>query len=419
MGAARGRFPHFPRWLLQGCLVLSLAYLVSAGVIAPWSPTLNGLDLSVCYVAGATASRGASPYQYAELTETRRTLQPAVAAKLSLPFGYPPSAIPACVLLSRLPWQVALAVWKLLNLAFLIGCVLLTFRLFPDLGLGPDAKYLAWSFVFAFSPSVSVILVGQSSLFVLSTALLSIALSEQGRPAAAGVCLGFALIKPHLVFPFIGLLLMRRQYRVVLVASATTAMLAVIGLRLGHDSLESFLEALRVYTSQNSPTNPRLVGIQNLATSVFNLPPSLGRTVAISAGVVLIALALALERFGDRPGRADHTLPLILVVSVLGFGAHSYDMVFLIPVGVWAIGRVQAHRRYLPIVLVCFLLVLPLGAVTLAYERLLSDTVPDSIFRVAIEPFRSWALVILLTLVMYVALSTDRPADQPTVLPSP
>jgi hypothetical protein len=395
MESAPKRFPRSPTWVIQGLLLLSLAYLVAAGVIASWSPALDGLDLSVCYVAGATAVRGASPYQRHQLVETRRALQPSVAAKAPLPFGYPPAAVPACALLSRLPWEAANALWKALNLAFLAGCVLLTRRLIPGPSLAPDVRYLTWAVVFAFSPTVSVLLVGQSSLFVLCAALLAVALSEQRRSWAAGTCLACSLIKPHLILPLVVFLLAGRKYGVVLVAAGATAILTLAGLYLGNDSLDGFLKALRVYSSWNSPTNPRLVGIQNLASGVFGLPALAGQAAALALGLVLLGFALTREGI-------EHALPAILVVSVLAFGAHSYDLVFLIPVWVWAMGRVQADLRFLPIVILCALLVLPLGAVTAAYERLSSGALGDAVFRVAVEPFRSWILLILCALVMYV-----------------
>jgi Glycosyltransferase family 87 len=410
---------RLPTWLVRACLVLSLAYLAVAGVIASWSPALNGLDLSVCYVAGATAMRGASPYRHDELGETRRALHPAVAAKTSLPFGYPPAAVPACILLSRLPWEVANAVWKVLNLAFVIGCVVLTIRLIPDLNLAPDARYLAWSVVFAFSPTVSVLLVGQSTLFVLCTALLGVVLSERQRPGAAGTCLALSLIKPHLIFPLVGFLLVRGKYGMVLVAGGITAVLTVVGLYLGHESPGGFLEALGVYSSWNSPTNPRLVGIQNLASNVFGSPPFAAQAAGLTLGLVFLALALTLERARSRPGRGEDALPAVLVVSVLSFGAHSYDLVFLIPVCVWAIGRAQTDRRFLPIVLLCALLVVPLGAVTPVRRLLPPGGVGDSLFHVAIEPYRSWILLILMALVMYVTarpIMARRPAEPAPVV---
>jgi hypothetical protein len=412
MRAAPTRFPRLPTWLAQACLLLSLAYLLIAGVVASWSPALNGLDLSVCYVAGATASRGASPYRLAELDETRLASHPSVATKARLPFGYPPSAIPACAALSRLPWPVALTAWKLLNLGILIGCVLLTFRLFPDLRLTPPGTYLAWSLVFAFSPTVSVLLVGQSSLFVLCAALLCIVLAEQRRTGVAGICLALSLIKPHLVLALVGFLLVRRQYKVLLIAGVATAALTFAGLHLGHDSVQGFLQALQEYARWNSPTNPRLVGLPNLATGVLGLSDQLGSVIAVGVGLGLLTWVLAREPAGPRHDRAEQTLPAVLVLGVLAFRARSYDLVFLIPVCVWAMGKVQADRRFLPIVLLCALLVVPLGAVAKAYDLLLRRALGGSVFDVVIQPFRTWILLLLFPLVIHVISRPLAPAGE-------
>jgi hypothetical protein len=35
---------------------------------------------------------------------------------------------------------------------------------------------------------------------------------------------------------------------------------------------------------------------------------------------------------------SEDVLPLLLLVGVLAFRAHSYDMVFLIPAFIWALG---------------------------------------------------------------------------------
>src|SRR5215203_1710654 len=115
------------RLLYRIALGLTIAYWLAAGVLAFWTPRENNIDLSVCYVAGATAAGGSSPYNHGELTKTRKELGGTVGTKPSYPFAYPPSVIPACVLLSRLPWDGAQAFWKLLNTGFLIGAVLFTF----------------------------------------------------------------------------------------------------------------------------------------------------------------------------------------------------------------------------------------------------------------------------------------------------
>ena len=389
------------RWLYRSGLTLSVVYCLAGGVLGLWSSSENGVDLAVCYVAGATALRGSSPYDHTELTNTRRALDPAVAAKPSYPFAYPPSAIPACVLLSLLPWEGAQALWKLVNVAFLIGSVLLTFRIFSGLQFTEGDRYLAWSFAFIFSPTVSVLLVGQSSLFVLFTALVAIVLYHLRKPWIAGFSLALALTKPHLAFPLVFLLLFRRQFKITLIAFVTFVALAILGLYIGHSGLDSYLQGLTRYASWNSPASPHLVGIQNLATGVFGLSASVANMLGAICGLLLLGITVFLDSKDSYRDRTEDVFPLFLLVSVLAFGAHSYDLVFLIPVCIWAIGKRREDRRYMPIVVLCFILTLPLRAITMAYERLLSHAMPPPVFRLAIEPFRSWIVLIVFVLVLY------------------
>jgi hypothetical protein len=346
--------------------------------------------------------RGTSPYAYNELTNTRRDLNPTLAAQPSYPFAYPPSAIPACALLSLLPWEAAQALWKLLNLGFLIGSVLFTLRLFSDLHLAPDDKYLAWSFAFIFSPTVSVLLVGQSSLFVLFTALLAMVLYDLGKPGSAGLSLALALTKPHLIFPLVCLFLFRRRYRTAITAVAAFAVLVIAGLYIGHSNIDTYLQGLRTYASWNSGANPRLVGIQNLTIGVLGLSAFVGSVLSVICGLVFLGLTFSLDSKDCYRDRTDDVLPLVLLISVLAFGAHSYDLVYLIPVFVWAIGRGREDRRFVPIVILCFTLIVPLSAMTIGYEKLLSHFIPLPVFLALIEPFRSWVLLIMFVLVMYV-----------------
>jgi hypothetical protein len=112
--------------------------------------------------------------------------------------------------------------------------------------------------------------------------------------------------------------------------------------------------------------------------------------LSVICGLVFLGFTLFLDSKKRCRDRTEGVLPLVLLVSVLAFGAHSYDLVFLIPVCVWAIGRWREDRRFLPIVILCFILIIPLSAVTIAYEELLSHSMPLPVFRVVIEPFRSW-----------------------------
>jgi hypothetical protein len=384
-----------PHWFYKVGLVFSIVYCFVAGVLGLWTPVENGIDLSVCYVAGVTSVRGSSPYNHAELTDVRQTLS-SLAGKPSYPFAYPPSVIPACVLLSLLPWQGAQGLWKLLNMAFLTASVLLTFRLFRGMKFGIQDAYLIWSFAFIFSPTVSVLLVGQSSLFVLCTALLAIVTYKQGKPWSSGFSVALALTKPHLMVPLVLFFLSRRQFKIPLIALTAVGALGMLGLHIGHSGINSYLQGLQRYAYMNSPTNPRLVGLQSLLGGVLGLSSTVTSVLSLMSGLALVGITLLWKRTDNVGDHTTNVLPVLLVISVLAFGAHSYDLVFLLPVMMWAVGR-----KVYPIVILCLVLVVPLSAVTLVYEKLLSNAVPLSIFQVVIEPFRSWILAGIFFLLLY------------------
>lgn len=392
-----------PRWPYKIGLILSIVYCLVAGVLALSLPSANGVDLSVCYVAGVATRRGSSPYSQTELTNTRSTLNTALAAKPSYPFAYPPSAIPACVLFSFLRWESAQALWKLLNIAFLIGSVLFTFRLFSHLRFTREDRYLAWSFAFIFSPTVTVLLVGQASLFVLFTALLTMVLYRLKNSWPPGLSLALALTKPHLTFPLVLFFLYRRRFNITAIALTTFATLGILGLYLSHSNLELFLQGLSRYATLNDPTNPRLIGIQQLATGVFGLPVSVTRMLSATCGMLFLGVAFIIDSKDPSRELSENIFPLLMLVSVFAFGAHSYDLVFLIPVCIWAIARSRSDRRYLLIVILCFILTVPLNAVTIFYDKLLSHSIPLSAFRILIEPFRSWILLVLFLVMMYLS----------------
>jgi hypothetical protein len=223
------------------------------------------------------------------------------------------------------------------------------------------------------------------------------------KPWLAGLSLALALTKPHLTFPLVLLLLFRQQNKIVITAIAVFALAALVGLQLSHSDIHTYMEGLRGYASTNNATNPRLVGIQNVATGVLGLPPATGRMLSAVCGLVLLGMVLAIDQKDSLPNRSDNVLPLLLLVSVLTFGAHSYDLVLLIPLCMWAIGKTRDDRRFLPVVILCFILILPLGLVKITYQRLLSHFLPLTVYQVVIEPYRSWILLILVVLVTYLA----------------
>ena len=168
--------------------------------------------IRVSFVAGRAALDGVSPYERAAYIRTWQSLPtpPELATTIAFPFAYPPTWIPVCVALALLPWSGALVVWKLLNVAFLVGSVVLTFRLLQGHALTASDRYAAWCFALVLSPTISVMAIGQASLFVLFMLLTAGYALQRRRPTLAGVALALALTKPQM-----GHLVAENVYRVV------------------------------------------------------------------------------------------------------------------------------------------------------------------------------------------------------------
>ncbi len=169
--------------------------------------------------------------------------------------------------------------------------------MFSNLQFTQRERYLVWAFAFVFSPTVSVLLVGQSSLFVLFTVLSTVVLCDLGKSWTAGFGLALALTKPHLAFSLVFLLLFRRRYRITIIGIVVFVALGIGGLYLGHSGLDAYLQGLRRYASWNGAAgNPRLVGIQSLATRALGLSDSVGRTLSgVSASCYLASHSYSTE----------------------------------------------------------------------------------------------------------------------------
>ncbi len=300
-------------------LPLAVAYFVAGGVLALWFPA-DGLDLRVSFVAGRAALDGVSPYERAAYIRTWQSLPtpPELATTIAFPFAYPPTWIPVCVALALLPWSGALVVWKLLNVAFLVGSVVLTFRLLQGHALTASDRYAAWCFALVLSPTISVMAIGQASLFVLFMLLTAGYALQQRRPTLAGVALALALTKPQMAVPFVLFLLFRGAIGALTVAAMCVAVLAALGLWLSHSDLGTYLAAITTYADFAEPTSHVAVGIGSLLAHLSALDP---RNATLMGAIVGIALT-ALVSFRAR---AREPLPALLYLGPLAFHCNSYS----------------------------------------------------------------------------------------------
>ena len=395
-GAAADRRPRARLLAYRAALVAAVAYCVAGGVGARWFPA-DGLDLYVSYVAGTVARGGTSPYDHAAYLETCARLAPpgGVHVACVLPFAYPPAWIPFAMVLSLAPWGLALAGWKLVSAACLAGIVLLTVRVLYADALDACDRLAVWCFALTLSPTMSVLTLGQSSLFIVCMLVLSAACLARGRRGGAGLALALAAIKPQLAAPFVLFLLVRAELGVLALGAAGNAALAGVGLYASGVRLDAYLDAAARWSGNNPSTSHIAVGIAKLLGHLTSLDLASVTAIGMLASVVLVgAVAVGRARGGARAGIAD-VLPVVLFAAPLGFRCNAYDMVALIPLFAWARARGTPTRLGYAIQALLLVLLVPRGALRLLYERLAVGLVSYDAYYVAETSFRSWILVLL------------------------
>jgi hypothetical protein len=185
----------------------------------------GGVDFRGYYAAAALVRRGGNPYDYAQLAPV---LEEITGFAGNNPYYYPPWFCLLFVPLTVVPFQVARAVWLLLNL------VLFYFSL-EQLREALDWRLDGWQRWGAYSISLLMFAAyclrsEQAGILLLFGLALSLNGIRQGHPVTAGLGLTLALTKPQatgLAILFLGLWLLVRKPRFVGWAIGWIAVLSV------------------------------------------------------------------------------------------------------------------------------------------------------------------------------------------------
>jgi Glycosyltransferase family 87 len=395
------RVPIPLRWPHKLALASSAAYFLAFGVLSlAWHA--DGDDLLIFHAAGAATLQGLNPY---------------TPGRFSDPFSYPPAWVPFCALLSLMPATVAIWVWKFLNVLFLIGAVCLSLKLvFGERAPSAAQFTIVWCFTLLLWPTSIAVFDGNTPLCVLFFALLSLHLSARDHPYAAGVCLGFSLIKPNVVAPLFALLFAQKRWHLLSAAFVVTGALTVLGIHLTGITPSEYFSALKVYNAANSVTDASSVGLAKLIAALGGIESSKARLIAVGVGALVVIILFARRFFGAQPRRAewDAALPAFLLLGIGFLGARGYDLVFVIPVFVWLVSF-PGDVRWLtwPALCLAASFLVPQRAVELVYEKILSNFLPQAVFDVVLSPYRSWALMLLLCLSLLIAFRIDRKIATP------
>jgi hypothetical protein len=210
-----------PGRLLARVAALAAATILAIAVGRAVIPAVYASPSFICFWSGAELVAGRkSPYDAAAQTRVQRAYGWDKATDGYgfwdfLPYYYPPSLLmPVTVALLPLGYPTARIAWLVLNVEWL----LLSALLLRGAGTGV-APWIPAVAVLLFAPAVFAVLVGQLTPLVLLASVAAWRLLQARRDRAAGWLLAWMVMKPQLVVPFVGLILVwafRRGRRGVL-----------------------------------------------------------------------------------------------------------------------------------------------------------------------------------------------------------
>lgn len=243
--------------------------------------------------------------------------------------------------------------------------------------------------------------------------------SHRSSAVIVGVDVWPARAQPHaahnsVVLPLFALLLVQAKWRLLLAALIVVGLFTFWGVHLTGIGLGDYLSALKVYNVANAATDSSSVGFAKLVTLMSGIGSGQARLVAVGTGALVIVILLALHfrrPSSTRKLESDPALPAYLLLGVGFLGARGYDLVFVIPIFVWLISLADQTRWLVwPALLMAASFLIPQRAIELAYERILSEILPVTVYDILLGPFRSWAVLalLLLSILLFVRLSRDR-----------
>jgi alpha-1,2-mannosyltransferase len=366
------------------------ALLISAVVVQVFSVVRDrqiGGDFAVFYAEGKLALKYPHSQLY-NLDFQEREYSAITGSQETSPFPYPPWFTIPLEFFARLPYLLAFALWTLVSLTFLIGGFLLLARALKLPTAWDRVGVLA---CLAFPPYLFYTLInGQPAAFAFFILAMTFFLQKNGRQLLAGIILSLLTYKPTLIV-FIGpMLLLTRQWRILVGLTLGGTILALISyLWAGAEGYKGFFNLLRLYTQ--ATTSPvEIFQTYKYINIGAALRPLLGPQPKLQFILLLAASLFAFfswYRVGSRPLSWSIAIVLglllslytpiydstLLIFAVILIGLDTLDTwlvgaLYLVPLVTVPIAKFTGIQLY-TIVLIVFLFVLVRRALTSAYSR--------------------------------------------------
>ena len=335
---------RLPQWLIVAILI---ALAVAAGV-AHYHIVTKGADHAIDFYSywrsGQVIWQGLDPYQVALADQPPGILPLPGEHVLSDWRAIPANTAPVLLLitlLSRLPWEPALALWTMINLGLVLLNGALVVRLFGGKFLSAPGLLLVLVFAL-FVATREVIETGQTTLLIFAFILMAL-LMGQRHPVAGGVWLGLALSKISLAFPAFLFFLYKRWFRGLFVSILVQLLGFVLIALIGKTSpLDTALAYLGIMLLHSDLPGYHLTSGILLHVGPFAVPIVLLGSIGLWS---LLIIWYRARRPAAEPYRSAAALVLFIIVmqwNLLTFYHRRYDnclsILFLALVLLWIDG---------------------------------------------------------------------------------
>jgi Glycosyltransferase family 87 len=294
-------------------------------------------DFAIYYCAGTMVRQGLGRQLYDETIQfkVQREFSPDVAIRLAaLPYNHPPFEALLFFPFTYLRYPLAFALWNLANLALLVTLPLL---LRPHLFQLQNYSYGLWLIAsLAFFPIFVALLQGQDTILLLLLYALCFVCLKKNRDGIAGMWLALGLFKPHLVLPFVLLLLVQGKKKLLYGFLPTAAAMLLVSIVIvgGEGMLlyPRYVLHLESTMARGAIVPSNMPNLRGVVYVLFSGSSSVNEVaLLISAGVFLFAVWQC--RSGPSKNLVDLKFCLAMVATVLvSYHLLSYDLsVLMVP----------------------------------------------------------------------------------------
>jgi hypothetical protein len=349
---------------MHAVIAASVIWLVSMTVTLGGSGdrnlvgVLNTPDFVQFYTLGRLADghRMAEAYDFQAFHDAQATFVPR-SEELIFPPVYPPQVAMLFMPLSRLPYAAALRTWTALTIVLYTLIVWRTWWYFRDRFTDPALVFAAAA---AFPPFFQTVIYGQVTILILVPCFLAWRALEREHHVAAGFALGLLAVKPQFGPVFAVIVLMRRDWRMLIgAAAAITLQVLLVWRVLGTDVFGGYWSVLQTIAAHADALEAKPFQSHSVRTLTRLLPGyfAVATWLAVSAVVLW------------RTGRlwctgAPVTIRLgVAILAAVLINPHLivYDAAILVLPLLWFAAEIVAHaseddaRRYAMLIYGLFL----------------------------------------------------------------